>query len=130
MNAYTLAAIPGVLLLIAMPPLPAYILAAACLVAVVVLWLRDRKHAAVAGENATLRAKVARLEAENDALNQDNMRMASELVDPEPLPRPHLYAVQTPLHDDLAVEQLRAELNDQWFSRMHGWGDEANGADQ
>lgn len=84
-------------------------------------------------ERDQARYEVERLEAEVLGLCEDNMRMAADLVDAygqlqdaanssvaEVIQFP---TQRTPIHDDLAVEQLRAELNDEWFSRLHGWGE-------
>lgn len=106
----------------------AFAIAAVCILvtglfAVIVERTSERDKAT--RENRDLRATVARLEAENAALEQDNMRMASRLADIEPLDRPHLYVVDTPLHDDLAVETLRDELDEAFIEKMRGWGNEA-----
>lgn len=65
-----------------------------------------------------------RLEAECNVHAAVSASLAAQLAEAQiaggkviPFPR-------SPIHDDLAVEQLRAELNDEWFQRLHGWGDD------
>jgi hypothetical protein len=82
--------------------------------------------------NIALRIRVAELEAHVAALDAENTELAVALGEAHVAlwgkPERHLYAVETPLHDDLAVEQLRAQLDDEWFTRMQGWGNDAGDA--
>lgn len=90
----------------------------------------DASHAVDEAHKQVIESASIALRAKEriNELEDENARLHVELTEAQiangviiPFPR-------TPIHDDLAVEQLRAELNDEWFTRMHGWGDEVEGS--
>lgn len=89
--------------------------------------IASTRRLSLIAENTALLARVAELEAECDELHQENMALHLQLTEAQLLAGdtpPSLSIVRdSPIHDDLAVEELRAQLNDEWFNRLHGWGE-------